>query len=284
MAEKAAGAEVRRFAARQAEERLGRLTAEISHVVQSHDADAVHDLRTSIRRLAQTLDMFEPFFRNGHPLRIRRKLKRIMVLAGEVRNCDVALKLLTESGKAGGADAAARLRSRRRECLHELIAVLKNWQMKNSPARWNAELEVAAKSVSSSHKGLNRVAPGLLTPLAKDFFKLGKRAARAKAAPEELHRFRIAGKKFRYSLELFIPLYGTPLTPLLEKIVRSQDILGDINDCETVRKLVSDYKGTGAFRKWLGKRQRRKTAKFRKYWRGVFEAEAGKQDWRGLLR
>ena len=208
-----------------------------------------------------------------------------MTLAGDVRNCDIALILLKKSKNGGGTGTADRLRSREREGLHKLVALLKNCQVKKSSDKWRAELEIAAaESARPPCESINKIAPRLLTPMAEDFFKLGKRAAKTKASPEELHRFRIAAKEFRYSLELFIPLYGPSLNPLLAKIIHTQKILGDINDCETVRKMNLRSRGADGVRKWLRKRQRKTTSEFQKFWNKAFGAETGKQDWSRLLR
>lgn len=60
---------------------------------------------------------------------------------------------------------------------------------------------------------------------------------------EELHQFRLDIKRFRYTLELFVPIYGPEIEPLLERLRRLQSLLGDMNDCvataEHLRKLRS---------------------------------------------
>src|SRR5678815_1939319 len=89
--------ETRKFAYDQAYRRLGRLAFQINQTVRSRDAEAVHDLRVAIRRFSQVLRVFKPCFRGKEVRKIRRELKQIMVLAGEVRNCDIALQLMSKS-------------------------------------------------------------------------------------------------------------------------------------------------------------------------------------------
>jgi hypothetical protein len=76
-------------------------------------------------------------------------------------------------------------------------------------------------------------------------------------------------KKFRYSLEVFAPLYGPALNRWLESMKGIQTLLGDINDCVTVAHMLADSKGDGVLR-WLKKRQRRKVEEFCRRWQAEF--------------
>ena len=102
--------------------------------------------------------------------------------------------------------------------------------------------------------------------MAADFVERGNAASQAKTTTEKLHAFRIASEKFRYTLELFAPLYGPTLNSWLESIKGIQTLLGDINDCVTVTEMLADYKGAGEVAGWLKKRQRRKVEQFSRHW------------------
>jgi len=45
--------------------------------------------------------------------------------------------------------------------------------------------------------------------MAEEYFSCGEEATRDKASAEKLHRFRIAAKNLRYTVDLFAPLYRT---------------------------------------------------------------------------
>lgn len=62
-----------------------------------------------------------------------------------------------------------------------------------------------------------------------EFFALGRRAA-ASETPAELHAFRLAAKRFRYTLEIFQPLYGPGLEARIEAVRKIQTLLGDRQD------------------------------------------------------
>jgi len=88
----------------------------VGRAAKSADAEAVHDLRVAIRRLAQCLRVFEQFFPRDKTRKIRRELKEMVDLASEVRNRDVALALVAEAKIAPKSDLPRRLADDRREC------------------------------------------------------------------------------------------------------------------------------------------------------------------------
>ncbi len=59
-----------------------------------NDVDAIHDLRVSMRRLSQCIEMFAGFLDAAAVGKIRKKMKRLMNRCGAVRNCDITLDLL----------------------------------------------------------------------------------------------------------------------------------------------------------------------------------------------
>lgn len=52
---------------------------------------------------------------------------------------------------------------------------------------------------------------------------------------EQLHNLRISGKRLRYSAEQLRELYADRLALLIDVLKRSQDLLGEIQDCVTQR-------------------------------------------------
>jgi hypothetical protein len=79
-----------------------------------------------------------------------------------------------------------------------------------------------------------------------------------------------------------LPYTGLALEPSLERIRLVQGLLGGINDCDTVRSLLSKYEDADKVTSWLKKRQRRRIEEFRRYWTETF-AEGELRNWRALL-
>ena len=283
---KIAGTATRRFAREQADRLLGRLAFQIGRAIKSRNAEAIHDLRVTIRRFVQALRAFKPCFQGKALRKIRRELKQIMAVAGDVRNHDIALKLLAKSKRAQRTGLQSKIQSGRREAERSMITLLKRWLERKSSLKWRTALEAAAAAGTQDNFSKAPVAQNarqMLPNIAQEFFEQGDEAASAKAVPRELHRFRLTSKKFRYTLELFTPLYGASLNPKLEAIRRGQALLGDINDFETVRNMLGQYEGTEATTEWLKKRQRKRLLEFREYWGATFSKEE-RRSWIDFLK
>jgi CHAD domain-containing protein len=56
---------------------------------------------------------------------------------------------------------------------------------------------------------------------------------------DQLHNLRISGKRLRYSAECLREFYPDRLALLVDLLKRSQDLLGEIQDCETQRRAVA---------------------------------------------
>jgi CHAD domain-containing protein len=269
--------ETRKFAGQNAARLLGRLAFQMNLTKKAPDAGSVHDLRVSIRRFAQALAVFKPCFQGKETRKIRRRMKKLRMLAADVRNFDIALKLLSKSRTAEAARLRPKLESQRKESGRILIGALKRRMERKSSLKWRTALESALAGGNSAgcRIAVEETARSVLPRMAKDFLERGNAASEAKASLEKLHAFRIASKKFRYTLELFAPLYGSALKSWLESIQRIQTLLGDINDCVTVAQMLSDYKGGGAVAGWLKKRQRRKVEEFSRCWQEEFGGREG---------
>ena len=277
--------ETRKFAYEQAYKRLGRLAFQVNRTIRSRNAESVHDLRVAIRRFSQVLRVFKPCFRGKEVRKIRRELKQMMDLAGEVRNCDIAFKMISKAHRSDATGLRPKLEDLRREGERVLVAFLKRWADRQSSLKWRGALANAATANgdASSKAPIARTAHRMLPRMAQEFFERGNEAAGTKTAPRELHHFRIASKKFRYTLELFASVYGPSLESSLERIRRTQELLGDINDCDTVRNLLSRYKQADRLMSWLKKRQRRRIEEFRRYWTDTFAGDGELRSWRALL-
>jgi CHAD domain-containing protein len=269
------------FAAEQARRQLDRLAVQIARTAKCAGAGEVHDLRVCIRKFMQVLVVLKPYFPAGESRRIRRRLKKIMAQAGDVRNCDVALRLLGEPSCRATSELIGHFRAQRNLAARTLAASLKRWVRRGSSSKWRSALE---RGTSSGGFPAEQVARQALPPMAKEYFKRGKGAAGANRPADELHAFRIAVKRLRYTLDLFAPLYGPSVNGLRQQLRGVQTLLGAINDCATVRRMVARRGESEKVRAALARRQRRETAEFRRHWAGVFSSAATVRLWVDRLR
>src|SRR4051794_28461359 len=237
---------------------LERLAYQIHHTLHARDVEAIHDLRVAIRRFTQSLAIFKNVFAGRETKKIRRRLKDLMRLTNEPRDCDVGVQLLTDSKLPGAPALIEQLRRRRKEAIGLLLPALRRWAARKTSSKWRAALAPNG----GSEVPLEEIARDRLPRLTKRFLKDGDHAASA----DDLHHVRIEGKKLRYSLELLEPVYGPAVAQWIEKVKNVQSQLGKANDCRAVRLLVADVGGDDEVEAWLKKRQRKKTREFRKEW------------------
>lgn len=131
---------IRQYAAEHLSNLLGRLVFQSHRAARSHDADAIHDLRVSIRRFNQGARAFSQFFPPRAVKRIRRRLHEIMDLAALVRDRDIAVELCVQTGMAESAPLCRTLAAQRTEAAHELRTLLKRFETRDYSSRWRARL------------------------------------------------------------------------------------------------------------------------------------------------
>src|SRR5690242_3705107 len=166
----------------------------------SSDPEAIHDLRVGIRRFEQSLVLFKSCFVAKDLKKIRRRLRSMMHLAGEVRDYDIALRFFSKMNWPEAKAMSETLHARRKEVDGRLLAALKKWVMGRTSSKWPAMLTVKediAPTADDAGEATRR-----LPKMAGTFLKRGEWAADSRASAEDLHRFRITTKKFRYRLEL----------------------------------------------------------------------------------
>ncbi|MCX6623871.1 MAG: CHAD domain-containing protein [Acidobacteria bacterium] len=105
--------------------------------------------------------------------------------------------------------------------------------------------------------------------LAGRFFSTGRKAATQGTPARDLHRFRIAAKHFRYTLEFFGGIYGPRLDDLISEVRQIQTYLGERNDCAATLRLLPK-KGYDGLRTTLNARAEEQERLFRAYWQDHF--------------
>ena len=242
---------------------------------KGEDADAIHDLRVSIRRLSEELKVFEEWFRPGPVKRIRGGLHRLMERCAAVRNCDIAVEVLRAAGwKDPGLIAG--LGDERRHTRKELAHELANWRKKDRVRKWSGHLRVGhSDSKASAAENAGR----LLPEMVEELFGAGDEASRPDSNRPKMHRLRLQSKQVRYTLELLEPVYGKRAKKILESLKGLQEKLGAINDCATTLEMIRRDRGAAAaVRRLAGERE----AEFREYWKNRFGPRE-KARWKTVL-
>jgi len=271
---------VRKLVQSQTAKRLKKLDAEVRRVAHDPgDADAIHDLRVSIRRLRQELRVFQAWFERDRVKRIRRRLRRLMERCAAARNCDVAIEVLREAGSQS-PEILAGLEQERRHTGKDLARMIEHWRRKDRVREWREHLHVGhADSKESPKVSPEECARKLLPPMMEDLFRAGGEAARPESSHREMHQFRLKTKRVRYTLELFEDVYGKRTENLMESLKGLQGKLGSINDCaKTLEMMRRDRAAAVAVRLLAEKR----AAEFREYWKKHFGTRE-RAEWKTVL-
>ncbi len=232
-------------------------------MLESEDAEPVHRARVALRRMRSALRLLGKE-KNTAVADLRRELRWLAGVLGPARDWDVLLaETLPRIARARGASAdlrriagaARRRQSATRAAAREALSSARYRALKARLARWlrsrdrRAGTEVAltdfaARKIRRRHKRLLRDASGV----------------RAQT-PERRHRVRIDGKRLRYTVEFFGPLFpGSHVRRYLRDLVALQDALGAINDAANAVRLLArlhpDAATTRRIQAWFAAREK----------------------------
>jgi len=119
----------------------------------------------------------------------------------------------------------------------------------------------------------------ILPKTVEKYFKAGRKAASGKRTPRQMHKFRLKTKQFRYTLELFRPVYGPSLERYLNLLHDLQSLLGKLSDNATVGEVL---KGHEAVEKKLHESTQKKLKEFHTQWES-FDKQGELDRWKNYL-
>ena len=115
------------------------LALRINRAAKNPGPDEIHDLRVSIRRLSQAVQLFGSLFPAWDEKEILKTLKGMMRLTSEVRNRDIALVFLERSGRPGHR---MRLRRERSAYQRQFSVLVRRWNEDDFSSKWRSGLPV----------------------------------------------------------------------------------------------------------------------------------------------
>jgi CHAD domain-containing protein len=235
---------------------LAHLRANDRGMLEGHDPEYLHQMRVALRRLRSGVSVFAPVV-PGVPIgHVSAEMKWLSGRLGPARDWDVFVaETLPPVAEAFGPHpglerfaarceslrAAAAVRARRavRSARYQrLLLRLEQWL---AGEEWMTRLDIAGRA-ALAHPAVG-FASGVLEARYDRVLRRGRSIGRSE--PRELHRLRIAIKKFRYAADFFATLYEEKETrAALKRLSRLQDILGAMNDAATVAGLAAEgFKG-----------------------------------------
>jgi CHAD domain-containing protein len=275
------------YAARVVARRTERLAFFVEKASRTTGEDVVHRLRVAARRLASALDAFADHFPSDGVAKVGKQAKHLRSGAGGVRDHDIALALAAEVGLELSEKAMERVERGRERAGEDLRRRLERMRGKSPGAEWAHTLRLTGQGrAGAAGPTAASYAAALLPRMANESFETGHEAVAPAATIENLHAFRILGKRFRYTLEIFAPCYSDGLRDALQLLGGVQDILGLVNDCETAGKILAKVVSRNQREQvetLLNQRQGTLVEGFRSHWNETFAVEGECRTWMRML-
>jgi CHAD domain-containing protein len=129
------------YAVEQMNRLLTTLAVQVHRAAKKPGPDQIHDLRVSIRRFSQGLNLFGGFFPKSEAKKIHRTLKRMMGLTSSIRDRDIAIDFLAASQHTAHKPRLSRERSRYQR---QFSQMLRRWTASDFSAQWRNGLALSA--------------------------------------------------------------------------------------------------------------------------------------------
>ena len=227
------------------------MTANVAGVRDNIDSEFLHDFRVAVRRTRSLLGQCKPVLDREPRSRFAAEFKWLGRITGPMRDLDVfglgIAGYRADLPDEAGMDLAPLDEHIRRESDAEhrrLVERLGSRRFATLRNDWEAFLAQLSRPESTP---LNR-APALVELASPRIWRAFSRVVdqgrvvNSDSPGEALHRLRIECKQLRYLLECFGSLYSVELIPpLVKRLRRLQDNLGDLNDLRVQQARLRHY-------------------------------------------
>lgn len=232
-----------------AHKRLERFVTLFAKVLVNDAPDTIHDVRVASRRVQQTWRAFVPKSKPSKARKLNRILRKTRRTLGACRNFYASIALIEKRRDAVAAASLRRaweavqqsLEERRAKAIADARSQLKHYELTDFIGR--------AQSCIDAIDDQPEIIAQLWQRAADMLAAWNEALAAAKAAPQtdNLHAFRIAGKRLRYRIESLAELGDTSVKPLLQGLKLLQDDLGAWHDRQVLQQQVGEFIGRPRF-------------------------------------
>ena len=242
---------------------MERVLDECERASAGFEADPVHDLRVALRRCRSLSDGIMAMDPDPAWKDMKKAGKKLFQALGDLRDMQVMEEWIAKLGEAGDPVAVRLLehvRARTAECKQEAFQDLDQFDRKQW-RQWARTLPQRAARVRPGSVVFKHLALEKWTAA----YDLHKRALRTRSQTA-LHELRIGLKRFRYTVENFLPrqhaAWGNDLKEL-------QDLLGEVHDLDVLWATAVqigaflDPESRGRWREKLNEERARRVERYR---------------------
>ena len=231
---------------------LKNLPLEIEGARKGEDIEHVHKMRVTTRRIRSTLPMFKNCVANNYYKNWLKEIKIITQSLGSVRDFDVKIDCITQivhhteyesRYKPGLNRLVLRLTQQRNKLQSKVHKTLNNFSdqeiLEQMINYFELLVEKNGKDFTNTQT-LYLLAYSNISKRLENLLSFEEKALDPQNVIE-LHKMRIAGKYFRYTLETFSSLYPSELSKTVQIARKLQEILGDIHDCDVWLNYLPEF-------------------------------------------
>ena len=248
-------------------EQVIRLENEINGALDARDIEHIHRMRVASRRLRNAFEHFKDCFPKKTFKNWQEDIRMITKSLGTARDLDIQIERLSglyndsmDPGiKPGYQRLLLRLKQRRAKAQEKVNKTLNRMREEKTLEK----IRLGIKKLSIDTENVYLFTPALyqrsfnaINATLVDFLS-HEEYIHSPENVEELHAMRIAGKKLRYSIELFAPIYKQTMIPYVQIMKDIQDQLGNIHDDDIwiswlptfivkEKKRITDFYGTSS--------------------------------------
>lgn len=117
---------------------LTAMAFQVHRAAKRPGAGEIHDLRVSIRRFLQGLQLFLAFFPKSEVKKIRRMLKPMMRVTSSIRDCDITMAYLSKEHQT----PHHQLTKERNEYQRQFTEMVRRWSAQDFSAKWRNGLSL----------------------------------------------------------------------------------------------------------------------------------------------
>ena len=197
------------------------------------DSEALHDLRVACRRAESALRVCCDLLPPDPAKWLRKHLREVRRLSNASRDNEVLRKWLKGQAGSFARNLRKSLKSEGQQQRVSLVECIRDVLRGN---RWAEHVERVGSSEGSGAEDHTRRL--IARRLREDLFRFVESLPTEATSPSELHQFRIAGKRLRYSIECVCEMFPAVKCRSLHRILpQIQERLGQLHDLDV--RLVS---------------------------------------------
>jgi len=230
--------------ARRLESQVGALGKQLAGVREGQLIECIHQARVASRRARAALGLLADV---GPPRKVRRWRKHVGRLTrdlGLARDADVQIAFIHEycaslddqTVRPGLERLALRLRQRRENAQPAVVEAVDRFEASKAleeMTRYTAKrLRWADRcDATASNAAVRRSAKANIASRVKKAMAIAPCLEQSDDHGGH-HAMRIAFKRLRYTMEIYEPAFGKPMTGIISPVKQLQTLLGRIHDCD----------------------------------------------------